>query len=67
MISEESFTRYTFFGDSCVAAKVSTRHKINFAPKFLILSFLKLLSCEIVVFIDMNTNILTEGRKLKHS
>ena len=37
----------------------------NCAPEFLILSALKLSSCELVVFVDMNTYILTEDRNFK--
>ena len=35
-------------------------HK-NFAPEFLILLALKLPSCELVIFMDINTYILTES------
>ena len=48
------------------STKVSTRHThTKFAPEFLILSALKLTLCEIMVFIDMNTYMLTEGWNFK--
>ena len=43
-------------------AEVSTRHTQDCAPEFLILSALKLPLCELLVFIDMKTYILTEDR-----
>ena len=36
-------------------------------PEFLILSVLKLTSCGLVVFIDMNTYVLSEAGISKHS
>ena len=48
-----------------MAPKVSTRYTENCASELLILSALKLPSCELVVFINMNTYILTEGKHLK--
>ena len=37
----------------------------NCSPEFLILSALKLPRCGLVVFVDMNTYILTEGTNFK--
>ena len=41
---------------------INKAHKKNCALEFLILSALKITSCELVVFIDMTTYILTESR-----
>ena len=38
---------------------------LNKAPQILIFSALKLNSCELVVFVDMNAYILTEVRNFK--
>ena len=44
------------------APKISTRHtKKNYVPKFTILLALKLPSCELVAFINMNMYIFTKG------
>ena len=53
-----------FFG-SRYTPNVSRKHTKNGAPVFLILSALKMLLCELVVFIDMNTYVLLEGRNFK--
>ena len=45
--------------------KVSLKHKQNCVPKIPILSTLKLYSCKLVVFIDINTYILIEDRNFK--
>ena len=66
LIYEKSFKICTLLQGARVA-QVSTRHAQNCAPEFLILAALKLTSSEIVVFIDMSTYILTEGRNFKTS
>ena len=48
-----------------MAPKVLTRYKKDCTPENPILSVLKLRSYGLVVFIDMNTYILTEGRNFK--
>ena len=53
-----------FFEDTCGTKSHNKAHK-NCAPEFLIPSALKLTSCELVVFIDMNAYILIEGRSFK--
>ena len=45
--------------------KVSTKHTKNCAPEFPIFSALKLHSCDLVVFINMNAYLLTEDKNLK--
>ena len=56
-----------FLRGARVAPKVSTsRDTKNCAPELLILSALKLPSCGLVVFIDMDTFILTEGRNFRN-
>ena len=62
MISEKSdITRCTFLQDARVVPKVSTRRTKKLCTG--ISNFvLKLTSCELVVFIDMKSYILTEGR-----
>ena len=56
-----------FLRGARVAPKVSrhTKELWNCTPDFLILSALKLTSYELMVFIDMNFYILTEGRNFK--
>ena len=42
-------------------------HQKTCVPEFIILPALKFPSCGLVVFIDITTNRLTEGRNFKHS
>ena len=48
-----------------MAPKVSASHKKNCVPEFSMLSALKLPSCGLLILIDMNRYILTEGRNFK--
>ena len=50
---------------STPAPNVSTRHTKNCVSNFPILAALNLPSCEIVVFVNVNTYILTEGRNCR--
>ena len=45
--------------------KVSASHKKNCVTEFLMLPALKLPSCGLLILIDMNRYILTEGRNFK--
>ena len=67
MISEKStyITRYTFRRGAWWHHKSQQGTQKNFGLEFPILSTLKLYSCVLVVFIDMNTYILAEGRNFK--
>ena len=62
----EGITRYMFLRHGLDTwRKISSRHTKNCAPVFAIVSVLKLPLCGLVVFIDMNTYILTGGKNLK--
>ena len=67
MISEKSISRYMFLHRDwwTCTRKVSSRHIKNCLPEFTIILVLKLSSYGLVVFVDMNTYILKEGRNLK--
>ena len=66
MNSEKSIARCTIL---CCSARVhqKSQHGIrkNFVPKFPIFSAHNLPSCELVVFVEMNWYILTQGRDFK--
>ena len=63
MISEKSVARYTFLRrGGRMYQKYQQCIQKNCAPEFPILLALKLPSCGLVVFIDLNTYILTKGR-----
>ena len=63
---KKSITRCTFLQhDSHMHLKSQRGIQKNCVSKFPVLSALKSPSCRLVVFIDMNTNILTEGRNFK--
>ena len=62
----EGITRYMFLRHGLDTwRKISSRHTKNCAPVFAIVSVPKLPLCGLVVFIDMNTYILTGGKNLK--
>ena len=62
----EGITRYMFLRHGLDTwRKISSRHTKNCAPVFAIVSVLKLPLCGLVVFIDINTYILTGGKNLK--
>ena len=62
----EGITRYMFLRHGLDTwPKISSRHTKNCAPVFAIVSVLKLPLCGLVVFIDINTYILTGGKNLK--
>ena len=48
-----------------MAPKVPTKHMKKCTPEFLILSAVKLSSCGLVAFMNMNTYILTGGTNFK--
>ena len=63
MVSEKCITSWVLLRGARVAFKLKSYqgNQKNCAIEFLILSFLKLLSYDLVVFINMNTYILKEG------
>ena len=61
MISEKKYRKVHI--SSWCKSQQGTRK--NYAPKFIILSALNLPSCGLVVFINMKTYLLTEGRNSK--
>ena len=63
-ISEKSITRKTLLCVTCVAPNNSTGSK-KIAPEFLNLSAFKLPLCGLVVFIDVNTYLLTVDSSFK--
>ena len=65
MSSEKSSTRCTYLRGANVAQKVSTRRTINYALEFIIFSALELPLCGLMVFIVMNTYMLTESENFK--
>ena len=68
MIFEKGITRYKFLPCGESMYQKSQDIQKNCAPEFSILPALKLPSCGLVVFIDMNTFILTDGRNFeRHS
>ena len=69
MISEKASQGASFFADvQCTKSLNKTYKTIVHHKSFnQFFSALKLLSCELVVFTDMNTYTLTEGRNSKHS
>ena len=50
---------------ACFLEMHAWHQNLNKAPQILIFSALKLTSCELVVFVDMNAYILTEVRIFK--
>ena len=54
MISEKGIRSYTFLRGARVAQKISVRHFKNCALEFVIISAVKLHSCELVVFMVKN-------------
>ena len=65
MISEKSITRCTFLHSACVAPKCQQGTKESCAAELLIPSALKLLACELMVFVDTSSYLLTESRNFK--
>ena len=66
MVSEKGIARFMFLRVARMTPKkVSTRPQKNYASEFLILPALKLPSCQLLAFIDMNTYIITESRNFK--
>ena len=65
MIFEKKYRNVHFYS-CCTRGTKSLKkvHKKNCSPEFLIFSAVKLPSCELLVFIDMNTFILIEGTNL---
>ena len=62
---KKSITRCTLFVVHAWHLKSQQSTQKNGPPEFLILSVLKLLSCGLVVFMNMSTYILIEGRNCK--
>ena len=64
-LQKSYIARYTFLRGVRAAPIYQQGAQKNCVLEFLILSALKITSCELVVFIDMSTYILTESRNCK--